>query len=50
MNDKYEERIEALRTKLGIRENDKKYISIDRNYCYLPPNTLIARKTNICYI
>ncbi len=43
MNDKYEKGIKVLRNELGICQNDK-YISIDRNYCYLPRNKMIARK------
>jgi hypothetical protein len=43
MNDKHEKGMEELKSKLGFCENDK-FQSIDGNYCYLPPNTLIARK------
>jgi hypothetical protein len=43
MNDKYEEGMRELQSKLGICENDK-FQSVDGKYCYLPLNTLIARK------
>jgi hypothetical protein len=43
MNDKREKGMEELKSKLGVCENDK-FQSIDAKYCYLPPNTLIARK------
>jgi hypothetical protein len=49
MNDKHEEGMRELQRKFGISECDK-YQPIDGKYCYLPPNTMIAQKSNICQV
>jgi hypothetical protein len=43
MNNKHEEGMRELQTKLGICESDK-YRSVEGKYCYLPLNTLIVHK------